>query len=646
MKKVFWVTIIAFLSTTLAAQTYDFGDIPDEHLQMDFYEKDSSASAVVLFEIGDALVEYRNNRFESTLKFHSRIKILADDAVDLADISISFSKRNPGQKVKNLKVSVYNSSESGELTIEEVDEKDTFEENIVDDIYEIKFLIPNVKKGSVIEYSYEIDSQFAFDFNTWIFQKEIPVIESRFNIKIPNYFRFYPDIRGYHELSFQERVRYNGNLRFRGTALGYYGYNYMFWMKDIPALKEEPYMRPNVDYLSTVSLYLNAVDFPGGYSGPIQESWSSLIEDLIDDPGFGGMLISTDLLSGEVDSLIAGLENESDKMKAIFDFVRDSISVENVYHETLDDVFKERTGNGGDKNLLLVQLLREAGLNAHPFLTSTRINGQVIPNYPDISQFNRNLAFVLFDSTYHLLDPNNSLLPYDTYSSQILGSKGLIIDKSQTIWLDIFSKRTNNELKYITATIDSNTTRYKVNSQSYGLLAYNYHRQLIDADSSSNFEKDLLVENAQLDSIQITQTELDKSFKYVADISIDNLGTDSVLYINPMVYKYIDENPFESEVRSFPVDYEYPFDESIVMNIVIPDGWNIEELPQPVLYRLPGRSGEFRRIIRADESQISMNYRFKIDKIRFMPEEYEILKGMYDQMVTSLAENIVLKKES
>jgi hypothetical protein len=27
-----------------------------------------------------------------------------------------------------------------------------------------------------------------------------------------------------------------------------------------------------------------------------------------------------------------------------------------------------------------------------------------------------------------------------------------------------------------------------------------------------------------------------------------------------------------------------------------------------------------------------------------MPEEYEVLKGMYDQMVSSLAERIVLKK--
>lgn len=57
-----------------------------------------------------------------------------------------------------------------------------------------------------------------------------------------------------------------------------------------------------------------------------------------------------------------------------------------------------------------------------------------------------------------------------------------------------------------------------------------------------------------------------------------------------------------------------------------------------------GRAGEFRRIIKAEGNTITLNYRFKIDKMRFMPEEYEVLKGMYDQMVVSLNENIVFTK--
>ena len=128
------------------------------------------------------------------------------------------------------------------------------------------------------------------------------------------------------------------------------------------------------------------------------------------------------------------------------------------------------------------------------------------------------------------------------------------------------------------------------------------------------------------------------------EISLDNNYGSDVVYFNPMIMNRLSANPFKLENRTYPVDYNYPFDENIVMTITFPENWQVDELPKPVLYRLPGRAGEFRRIIRADGNTISLNYRFKIDKMRFMPEEYEVLKGMYDQMVESLNENIVFTK--
>lgn len=118
----------------------------------------------------------------------------------------------------------------------------------------------------------------------------------------------------------------------------------------------------------------------------------------------------------------------------------------------------------------------------------------------------------------------------------------------------------------------------------------------------------------------------------------------STFYFNPMIMGRISSNPFNLENRTYPVDFDYTFDENMVMTITIPENWQVDELPTPVLYRLPGRAGEFRRIIKAEGNTITLNYRFKIDKMRFMPEEYEVLKGMYDQMVVSLNENIVFTK--
>lgn len=94
------------------------------------------------------------------------------------------------------------------------------------------------------------------------------------------------------------------------------------------------------------------------------------------------------------------------------------------------------------------------------------------------------------------------------------------------------------------------------------------------------------------------------------------------------------------------MDYNYPFTESIIMNIQIPEGWVVDEIPESVLIRLPEQAGEFRRIVQNNGNMISMNYRYMINKTRFMPLEYEGLKQFYDQMVDKLAQNIVLKKSS
>jgi len=69
---------ILFLILTLGvvgvnAQTYDFGDIPKEHLEMEVYEKDSTASAVVLFSVGETELNYRNNEFHLRVKKHIRV---------------------------------------------------------------------------------------------------------------------------------------------------------------------------------------------------------------------------------------------------------------------------------------------------------------------------------------------------------------------------------------------------------------------------------------------------------------------------------------------------------------------------------------------------------------------------------------------
>ena len=216
----------------------------------------------------------------------------------------------------------------------------------------------------------------------------------------------------------------------------------------------------------------------------------------------------------------------------------------------------------------------------------------------------------------------------------------------QLVWLPVDQIVKNSSFKNITVTIDQDSIRANINTQLKGLYAVDMDELHKKEDFSDALTKKYFGTNPVYNISDLTIHSNEVLEGYDIDFKITRKGTsdNSIFYFNPMIMDRLGSNPFKLENRTYPIDYDYPFDESIVMTINIPEGWTIDELPQPVLYRLPGRSGEFRRIIRADDNQISMNYRLKIDKIRFMPEEYEVLKGMYDQMVSSLAERIVLKK--
>ena len=71
---------------------------------------------------------------------------------------------------------------------------------------------------------------------------------------------------------------------------------------------------------------------------------------------------------------------------------------------SLTDVFKNKTGGASDINHILINLLRDAGIQADPVALSTRENGQLIPSFPSISKLNYIITRVTINGKQILLD--------------------------------------------------------------------------------------------------------------------------------------------------------------------------------------------------------------------------------------------------
>lgn len=636
------------------AQTYDFGDVPMESLEMQVYDKDSTAKAVVLFDKGFTDIDYIDYEFSVIFKRHVRIKILTDEGLDLGDIGIRYIKEDPRQVIRDIEAQSYTLDENGEVIKESVGKKDRYEDKISDDLYEIKFTIPGLKAGSVLEFRYERFSEHPLDFPDWFFQREIPTVYSEYVTRIPSWFKYLTVTRGYHNYFVKEDVQYNDRIMFRGpygtSRYNYVGYQNTYAMKDIPAIDNEPYMRASVDYLAHLRFKLSEFRPPGSKGTKYIGTWNKVVDNLLDSKNYGKKLEGSRTLKNETKDVIKDQKTDLDKMIAVYDHVANLMVWDESYglyiSDDLDDIYKEGTGSGSEINMILIQMLREAGFVAHPVTLSTRVNGEVIGLFPFSSQFNHTIAYVEVDNVPYLLDAKNDKRPYNLLPTSVTGSMGLVIIKDRLVWTPIQNKGKNGVRKMVNIQVNDEGYTGTITAQNQGFFAFDKRIDFDFDNLAHSIEEKVFdeVDDVTVDTAYIRKDVLEESFDFTASFTHRNNDSSDVIYLNPMLTEHIDSNPFKVKERTYPVDYEYAFDRSMVVNIQVPEGWQVDEVPQSILLRLPDQSVEFRRVVQASGNMVVISYKFAITKERFMPEEYQYLKQMYDQIVNYMSENIVLKK--
>jgi hypothetical protein len=84
--------------------------------------------------------------------------------------------------------------------------------------------------------------------------------------------------------------------------------------------------------------------------------------------------------------------------------------------------------------LSLVAALRDARLNAHPVLLSTRNNGLPSPLYPVPTDFNYVIARVKIGDNYYLLDATEDVYPFGLLPERCLNGMGRALGPDSSQW--------------------------------------------------------------------------------------------------------------------------------------------------------------------------------------------------------------------
>ena len=90
--------------------------------------------------------------------------------------------------------------------------------------------------------------------------------------------------------------------------------------------------------------------------------------------------------------------------------------------------------------------------------------------------------------------------------------------------------------------------------------------------------------------------------------------------------------------------YKRQVKEQYVINLTIPTGYTVEELPEPTQVKLPEDAGVFRYLVSEKNGKVQITSKLYIKKNRFEPEEYQGLRQFFDLIVEKQGEQVVLKK--
>jgi hypothetical protein len=619
-----------------------FGDIPMEDMKMKIYPLDSSAEAVVLVDYGKAYINARGEGYVLTYERHKRIKILKKGGLSWADFSISlFQSGSTEETVSKVKAVTYN-LENGAISETPIGKESIFKEKFNRNTNKVKFTLPNVREGSVLEVSYTINSEFFTSFPNWKFQSTIPTRLSEYWAIMPEDLRYERYMQGY--------VATNYEVDNQMTA-GINTFAHHWISKDVPAFKPEPYMTSEDDYVSKINFALAGYKV-GGIEKDYMGSWEKLSTNLMASENFGKVIDKSNFLKTKVEELTAGLTEPIQKIKVIHSYVRDNVEWDGDKDFTAGDlkkILEKKKGTSGDINLLIASMLDKAGLTVDMLLISTRDHGFVRKQYPMERQFNYALCIVRLTDKNVLLDATEKNLPYTVLPERCLNGEGLVISKLSKGWMEVTSKAKSK-------TIISGDFALDENAELKGKLTYTLDgydafdmREIYKTKGEETYVKDFLaskswnVEKTAFSDLK----ELEKPVKEIHELSIaDHAATaGNTIYLNPLVTSQIAENPFKYDTRIYPVDFGSAMEKMYLCKIVIPAGYVVDELPQPKVIALPGNAGRYSYSLTQQGNIINVVSNFQINKSLFAQNEYPYLKEMYNQVIAKQAEQIVLKKK-
>lgn len=599
------LAVLVFPEVAGAADEIAWKPVTLAELQMKVPVVEADADAEAVF--WDVMLDDKKSS-KMIYRHYVRVKIFTERGREkFAKMDIPFSK---GKKVEGVAARVI--KPDGTIVVlqpNEIFEREIIRANKVK-VLAKSFAVPGIEPGVIVEYQYsEILKDDSASGERLLFQRDIPLQSVTYRIRA-------------REGSFLNARAFNmPSIVFKNDPENK-GFQ-VTTMKNIPALKEEPYMPPEFEVRRWA--YLSYESFFSGSWGGLGTAWGTALDEFTKQ---------TSEVRQQSAQLTARATTPDEKLRKIYEFAQKNIknlsydpSVTDDQREkssakTATDVLRRGSGNVVQIDMLFAALARAAGFEVAVYLNADRSDYFFTPEkYPYIWFIRPNGIAVKLDNKWKFFNPATPFMPYGGVMWYNDGGSTMLVGVGGTfIWNEIpmaeyqySPARRTGKFKLL----EDGSIEGSVKLEYEGHQAARRRHEGFEQSPAKREEKlrDDLKEN--LKNAEITDISIEnfddpaRPLTYIFKTRVPSYAqkTGKRIFLQPGFFEYGSAPVFSASSRVYPIYFSYPWQEEDSVEIELPKGYELDSPDAPAEVADPSRIGSLKIQMNIDKPAGILKYK-------------------------------------
>lgn len=468
---------------------------------------------------------------------------------------------------------------------------------LITDVKDRLLRIPAAEPGNVVGYEIESEARPYILQDWWDFQNRTPVREARYTLQLPS--------------GWEYKATWINHPEVQPTPAG--ANQWQWVVTDVPAIREEGDMPP----WQGIAGQMVVSFFPPGGSGKRGfENWNEM--GRWENTLFQGQRDPSPEIKQKVAELTASAPTTLAKMQAIAAFVQKDIryvaielGIGGWQPHAARDIYSHRYGDCKDKATLMSTMLKEIGVESYYLDINARRGGVTPATPPQMYWFNHEILGIrLLDNVsdtslmaiYNhpklgrilIFDPTSEVTPFGQLEGALQANYGLLVTEDGGDLIQVpqlaptssGNRRMANLQLSPEGTLSGDVTEVR-EGDSAAYQRYALRAASKDADRIKPIETLL---SRSLGTFQITKASVgnlelhDQPFEYIYSFSAGNYAKNAgnLLLVRPRVIGNWSSDILEKkDPRKYPVEFEGPMKNVDSIEIKLPAGYEVDELPAP-----------------------------------------------------------------